>query len=81
MNSAHARRLTIRTAFGTAVAAGLLALALWAGADTLLSVFGPSDAAVPMFCSIGTSVTVLVPLSWVFVEVLELGVIAFRQRR
>lgn len=108
-DAAHARRQTLRTAVGTAVASALLAAALWAGADVALSIFGPNatvlagakealaisivllplsavtavvygalrssgDVVIPMIYSVASSVVVLVPLSWLLVSQLGLGV-------
>ncbi|MFT3877261.1 MAG: MATE family efflux transporter [Propioniciclava sp.] len=105
---AAARRLTLRTAGWTAASAAVLTLALWAGADTLLSLFGPneqvlaqargallisvvllplsaatavlygalrsaSDVTMPMVYSVASSALVLVPLSWLLVGVVGLG--------
>ncbi len=104
----NARRLTLRTAAGTAIAAAVLAALLWFGADVLLSIFGPNpavvaaarealaisvlllppsavtgvvygalrsagDVVIPMAYSIGTSVAVLIPVSWLLIQVLGLG--------
>lgn len=104
----NARRLTLRTAAGTAIAAAVLAALLWLGADVLLSIFGPNpavvaaarealaisvlllplsavtgvvygalrsagDVVIPMAYSIGTSVAVLIPVSWLLIQVLGLG--------
>ncbi|MFT4258198.1 MATE family efflux transporter [Microbacterium sp.] len=42
--SAHARRQTLRTAAGTAIAAAVLAALLWLGAEPALAIFGVNDA-------------------------------------
>lgn len=105
---ANAKRLTLRTAAGTALAAAALAALLWFGADALLSIFGPNpavvagarealaisilllplsavtgvvygalrsagDVVIPMVYSIGTSVAVLVPVSWLLIQVFGFG--------
>ncbi|MBX3094293.1 MAG: hypothetical protein KF680_07145 [Cryobacterium sp.] len=106
---ARARRLTLRTAAGTAAASGLLALLLWYFADAALSIFGVNDSVLaqareallisalllplsaitavvfgalrsagdvvmPMAYSIASSVAVLLPLSWLFIDQWGLGI-------
>lgn len=109
---AHARRLTLRTAAWTAVAAGLLTLLLWLGADAALAVFGAGDdvvslardgllisalllplsaitavvygalrsagdVVVPMVYSVATSLVVLLPVAWLLVARLDLGLAGY----
>lgn len=104
----HAKRLTLRTAVWTALAAGILALLLWLGADAILSIFGASGSVVaaareallisvvllplsavssivysalrsagevvlPMILSVAVSALVLVPVSFLFINGLGLG--------
>ena len=107
-DAAHARRQTLRTATGTALASAALAAVLWLSADGALSVFGPNaevlagarealaisvvllplsaitavvygalrssgDVVVPMIYAVASSVLILVPLSWLLVSRLDLG--------
>lgn len=63
--TAHARRLTLKTALWTAVTAAVLAVALWASADTTLSIFGPSQSVVAETSRLLLLSVVLLPLSGV----------------
>ncbi|MFV0632847.1 MATE family efflux transporter [Demequina sp.] len=104
-----ARLRTVRTALGTALAAGLLAAVLWYFAEPALAIFAPGDeviamaktallisvlllplsaisgvifgalrsagdVVVPMVLSIASTAVVMLPLSWLFVVSLDLGV-------
>ncbi|MEZ5087810.1 MAG: MATE family efflux transporter [Tessaracoccus sp.] len=60
---AHARRQTVRTAAGTALASAVLAALLWLGADAALSVFGPNAQVVAGAREALAISIVLLPLS------------------
>lgn len=59
----HARRLTIRTAAWTAAAAAVLALALWASADSALAIFGADGSVAADARRLLLLSVILLPLS------------------